>query len=52
MGKRAIETLNISDIQTTPETDDYNNLVSRYNGLKIVVDENILDTEATANLPY
>jgi hypothetical protein len=52
MGKRGIETLNISDIQTTPETDDYNNLVERYNGIKIVVDENILETEATTNLPY
>jgi len=52
MGKRAIETLNIADLQTTPEVDDYNNMVTRYNGLKIVVDDNILETEATANLPY
>jgi hypothetical protein len=52
MGKRAIETLNVSDLQTTPEVDDYNNLVQRYNGIKIVVDDNILETEATTNLPY
>jgi len=52
MGKRAIETLNVSDLATTPETDDYNNVITRYNGIRIVVDENILETEAISNLPY
>ena len=52
MGKRAIETLNASDVQTTPTTDDYSTVIQRYAGIPVIVDDNILETEATANLPY
>ena len=51
-GKRRIESLNVSDLQTTPETDDYNNLITRYNGIRIVVDENINEDDTLSNLPY
>jgi len=52
MGKRDIELLNITDLMTTPETDDYNNLITRYNGIRIVVDENIGEADTLNLLPY
>lgn len=52
MGKRAIESLNNTAMDTTPMNDDFNTLITRYAGIPIVVDENILETEAIASLPY
>ena len=51
LGKRCIETLNTTAINTVPATNDFNTLITYYNGIPIIVDENILATETKASLP-
>lgn len=52
LGKRCIETLNATDIQTIPATNDYNTMVERYRGIQMIVDENINEDDTLSNLPY
>jgi len=52
MGKRSIEKLNSGDLQTIPATNDYNTLITYFNGIPIVVDENINEDDTLSNLPY
>ncbi len=52
LGKRAIETLNTTEIITTPDTQDFNTVISRYAGIPIIVDENIGEADTLSSLPY
>jgi|GEM_PF-1381342 len=52
LGRRCIESLNATAMDTTPASQDFNTMITRYRGIPIVIDENIKADETLSYLPY